>query len=363
MRALFLQKKENLFWIDFIRVIASFGVITIHVAADVITEWGAVPASWWWSAHIYDSLVRGCVPIFIMISGALLLPSKESLSDFFRKRFYRVIIPFMVWTAIYLLWKKWLLIPDLTLEDALRRAAGNNVHFHLWFLYILVGLYLVTPVFRFFCQQASRKEILYFIILWFAMTSFLPMAQKFADKFWHTNFYLKIPIEPAQGFIGYFVLGYFLRVYAESKWIFPAAVTWLVSLGLCFGGTYALAAHFKRYDGMLYDNLAPNVVFYAGAFFVLMMFWGNVIASSAESGTWQSRCNDVILGLSKASFGIYLIHPVFLDVLIQGRWGFVLTGKMSHPAWAIPTTTVVVFILSFFTVWIIQKIPYLKKIV
>ena len=106
MESIAQKKQENLFWIDLIRVIASLGVIVIHVAADVITEWGAVPQGWWWTTHLYDSLVRGCVPVFIMVSGALLLPSQETLAEFFRKRFHRVMIPFLVWTVIYLLWKK-----------------------------------------------------------------------------------------------------------------------------------------------------------------------------------------------------------------------------------------------------------------
>ncbi len=100
------NERENLFWIDVLRAVVMFGVVIIHVAADVITEWGAVPQDWWWAAHVYDSLVRGCVPLFVMISGALLLSKTESLGDFFAKRFQRIAIPFLVWTILYLLWRK-----------------------------------------------------------------------------------------------------------------------------------------------------------------------------------------------------------------------------------------------------------------
>ncbi len=341
------SKRENLFWIDLLRAVVSFGVIMIHVSADVITEWRAFPRDWWWAANIYDSLVRGCVPVFVMISGALLLPIREDFPDFFRKRFHRIIIPFIAWTLFYLLWRKYFYEPGLGGAEALRKVAGGNVHFHLWFLYILVGLYLVTPLFRIWTAHATGRDIFYFLVLWFFVSSVLPRLP----------LRIQIPVEPAQGFIGYFVLGYFLRQYSSGKWVPGAAALWLASLLVCILGTAFLSAQSHVFQKLFYDNLAPNVVFYTASFFVLAKYAGPV------SEKHLSRpLRNLILNLSKASFGIYLIHPMILDALAKGRWGLVLKANIPHPVAMIPLTTAAIYFLSFAAIWMIQKIPYLKRI-
>lgn len=352
------EKRENLFWIDFIRAAAAVGVVIIHVAADVITEFKSVSPLNWWAANFYDSLVRGCVPTFIMVSGALLLsPSNESISEFFKKRAGRVLIPFLVWTFLYLLWKKLLFSPDLGWMEGLRRAAANQVHFHLWFFYILIGLYLVTPVFRFVVRQASRKDLLYFLILCFVMASFLPFVERFVDLIWKVNFRLAILVEPAQGFIGYFVAGYFLRQYAEEKHQRLASLFWIGSLIFCMAATYWVSARLGHYHGIFYENMAPNVAVYVVAFFVLAK------NANVQLQKLPQSLQQVILLLSKTSFGIYLVHPMIMEALEKGRWGFTLGPRMDPPALMILATAAAVFLLSLGVVFILQKTPYLRRIV
>ena len=350
--------KRDLFWIDFLRAVTMFGVVMIHVAADVITEWGAVPRSWWNAANLYESLARGCVPIFIMISGALLLPKRESYRDFFRKRFNRIAIPFLAWTLLYLLWKKLFYQPDLGPAEALRQIAGNGVYFHLWFLYVLIGLYLLTPLFRITAAYASGRDIFYFLALWFIFSSLLPCTEKIGQLFTGEDFRLAIPIEPAQGFIGYFVLGYFLNQYVTDKAGAATRVIWAVSLLISLEGTFYLTQHFRSFQNALYDNMAPNVVFYTTSVLILIKSSGPFLEKHLPE-----RFKNMILQVSKASFGIYLIHPVFLDTLIKGRLGFTLTGKMFHPIWMIPLTAALVFSLSLAAVRLIQRVPYLRRTV
>ena len=352
------SKQENLFWADMVRAFAVFGVIVIHVAADVVTLWGKVPGSWWWAANLYDSLVRGAVPVYIMLSGALLLPKAESFSDFFHKRFTRILIPFVVWTLLYLLWKKCFYRPDLGFSEAFRWVLSGSVHYHLWFLYLIVGLYFVTPLFRILVAHASRREILYFLALCFVISSLFPFVEKLCGMFLHVELKIGLPVEPAQGFIGYFVLGYFIRRYVTEKSVLMAWGFWVVSLLLCAVGTYFLSRHFHAFNALLYDNMSPNVVFFTAAFFIIMKNAGPFFERRMSPGFRAST-----IGLSAASFGIYLIHPMILDAMIKARWGFVLKGDMPHPVYTIPLAAVVTYALSFLAVSIIQKIPWLRRIV
>ncbi len=252
------RKRENLLWLDVIRFLASLGVVLIHVAADVITEFKVVPMGQWWAAHIYDSLVRGCVSLFVMVSGALLLmPSEQTTGDFFKKRVNRILIPFLVWTALYLIWKKILFQPDMGFVEALSRAAANKVHFHLWFFYALTGIYLATPIFRIFVRWARPREMIYFIGLWFVFASLMPFIEGLLNLVWHVQFHLGISVPVAAGLIGYFVLGYYLRSLGQKtlqpRFITFAWFAWAGSLAICLLGSYFLNLRLGHYDGLLYD--------------------------------------------------------------------------------------------------------------
>jgi surface polysaccharide O-acyltransferase-like enzyme len=353
-----VNNTENFFWIDIIRAIVMLGVVTVHTAADVITEWGRFPESWWWSANIYDSLARGSVPVFVMVSGALLLPKQESYRDFFLKRFNRVIIPFIAWTILYLLARKIYLEPNLGLAEALSRAANNKASFHLWFLYVIVGLYLLTPIFRILIAFARGRDLFYFLALWFIVSSVLPFIDGLSNLFFHQHFTIKLSCEPMQGFIGYFVLGHVLQKFAEKKLLQAAGVVWSLCFFICTAGTYCLSLYCHSFQQLFYHNMSPNVVFYSSAFFIVMKYGMPYFKNRINSGF-----RNIILNLSKASFGIYLIHPMILDTLNTGRLGFALRGDTLHPAYMIPLTVFVVYFLSFLAVSVIQKIPYLRKIV
>lgn len=90
-------------WIDNSRILAIFAVIVVHVGAKVVGE-NTIGSEYWWYGNIFESLARWCVPVFVMISGALLLDpnKKEDLLTFYRKRLHRIFIPFLFWSVIYL---------------------------------------------------------------------------------------------------------------------------------------------------------------------------------------------------------------------------------------------------------------------
>jgi len=352
------NRSENLFWVDIARAAVMFGVVLVHISADVITEWGHFPKGWWWAANVYDSLARGCVPVFIMLSGALLLPKTESYRDFFFKRFRRILLPSVVWTVLYLLWKKQFYVPELGFSEAFRLALNGGVHFHLWFLYLIAGLYLLTPLLRVLVAHASRRDLLYLLILWFLVSSVLPFWEGWDKLFLHTGLHFKIPAELTQGFVGYFVLGYFIRQTDTVMFRHSVYGVWAACLFICMIGTYLLSRHFHSFQMLFYDNMAPNGVLYAASFFMILKHAGPWLETHLSAG-WR----NLVLSLSKASFGIYLIHPMTLDILAKGRWGFVLKGDMPQPILMIPLTTLVIYVFSFFVIILIQKIPVLKRIV
>ena len=350
--------KEKYLWVDVLRVFAIVAVVIVHVSADIVTEWRSVPWSGWWVANFYDSLARGAVPVFVMLSGALLLPQVESYRDFFRKRFQRIFIPFIAWSVFYLLWRKYFYAPSMGLPEALRRLANGEVHFHLWFLYLITGLYLLTPFLRLFTAHATRRDLFYFLGLCFLIASLVPCWERLDALFFHTGLGFRIPVEAAQGFIVYFLLGFVLLRESKPSFVPAAGFLWFAMLLLCFFGSGWIVFHKNQFPALFYDNLAPNVVLYAASFFVIV----KEMTPRLEAGLSEGM-RRVALSLSTASFGIYLIHPVFIDIFNHGRWGFVLTAKMGHPAWSIPLIALAVYFCSYLAVFGIRKIPVLRTAV
>ena len=97
---------SNTIWLDNLRMKATFMVVLLHVAAPGLYQFNKIPDSWWFICNVFDALVRACVPIFVMISGALILNKDYDLKDFLQKRLLRVVIPFIAWTFIYMLFNQ-----------------------------------------------------------------------------------------------------------------------------------------------------------------------------------------------------------------------------------------------------------------
>lgn len=152
-------KKE---WIVFIRVIATFSVIILHVSAEIPTLYNKVSNTTWFIGNFFDSLVRCCVPLFLMISGALLLGKGIDKFDFLRKRFLRVLLPFLFWSSIYIfsnIFFKILHHEDFNLLEYI----SNSIHYgsanHMWFVYMILGIYLFIPILNKWIINSNKKEI------------------------------------------------------------------------------------------------------------------------------------------------------------------------------------------------------------
>ncbi len=175
------SQKEFLPWADLIRVVATILVVTVHVSGQLTNVWGKIPESDWFIANIYGGIARICVPLFLMISGYLLLPRSESLGTFYRKRMPKVVIPLLAWSLIYLGWYCGNHPGTCTPSLVRNLLFVQGTYYHLWFMYSLIGIYLILPVLRLLVKpEADRKILWYLIVLWLVFQSALNLANQFA---------------------------------------------------------------------------------------------------------------------------------------------------------------------------------------
>lgn len=158
------QTRQHYF--DFLRVLAIFAVIVIHVAAQ---NWYTTDMhSFEWAAmNFYDSIVRWAVPIFVMISGALFLSKDIPIRKLYSKYIFRIFTAFIFWSFMYAV-KKYMESGDIV-QAFMYFLRGE---FHMWFLFMIVGLYMIVP----FVKKIAESESLtkYFLVLAFIFSFVMP---------------------------------------------------------------------------------------------------------------------------------------------------------------------------------------------
>lgn len=189
---------------DLIRTLAIFLVVLLHASNEALQA-SSVPASYWWTAVVYKSLSLACVPLFVMLSGALLLqPAKldEPIRVFLKKRLSRIGLAFAFWSAVYLAWSFFITQTPVTLNNiglGIVRDLFTGAYYHFWFVYLLIGLYLITPILRVVIAKGDPKIVRYLILLWFIGVAIVPLTQFASGNTLNSAVFL------IGGFIGYFV--------------------------------------------------------------------------------------------------------------------------------------------------------------
>jgi surface polysaccharide O-acyltransferase-like enzyme len=229
----------------------------------------------------------------------------------------------------------------------------QGTYYHLWFMYSLIGIYLILPVLRLLVRpDADRKIVWYLLGLWLLFQSVLNFAKYFGD------FKIGISAPLANGFVGFFILGYLLGPWRLSR--FTAIFTgtaWVLATIVTILGSYSLTRASGKFENYFYGFTTPNVILASVTGFLLLKW---------ISETWNFEspgAHHFIRQLAAASFGIYLVHVLVIEIL--GGWlpGIQLDSFIGNPLWSIPLVILIVFALSFLIVRGLRKIPVLNRIV
>ena len=342
----------RLAYADLLRVLSILAVVFLHLSGSQLA--GQVPGSAAFQAfNVYDSLARWAVPVFVMLSGMFLLDPKRPmpLSKLFFHNILRIAAALLVWGTVYgfvdgKVFSPW------GLWTAFLGVLRGDLHYHLWFLPMILGLYLITPVLRAFVKGASRSDFHWFFLLVFVFAMALPTAA----KLWPNAAALpmtwlsKLDLHLILGYAGYYVAGYYLKEYTLGG----VAETLSYVLGILGAvvtvfGTSALSAAQGGLRDDLYDYMAPNVCFMAVAVFVLFRY---VLGVSDERSRRQR-----LGGLAQITFGVYLVHDLFIQLFEN----FGLTTLSFAPALSVPVLALAVFVCACAVAWVLSKIPVVGR--
>lgn len=305
--------------IECLRVLAALAVVFVHVSGVYVLNIADHQDPNWWVGNVFDSFARWSVPVFVMISGALLLDGKQEGSlQFYQKRYARLIYPLVFWSAFFILVR---LGTNRNFSlGSIPGAIFNGTPFaHLWYVYMLVGMYAVTPFLKLIVNAISEFGL-------FVLTLCLFVASVFNLFFGLEPEFFLLKFLP---FIGYYVAGFYLY---RMKWVCPNWALLIVFL-ICGVVLLVSAGSGSLINGhpawvVFYDYLNPPIIVMSFSIFLLAK---NGVFNYPNFGKY-----------ARNTFGVYLIHPIFL--IFSRKMN--LTWSPAFAAIAIPVGSLIIFLLS-----------------
>lgn len=348
--------------IDILRLLAIYAIIAQHTSGGFLV-YNAFNNGfeWWMQGVIYGSIFKWASAIFVMISGAYMLEEKrtENINYFLKKRFKRVIIPFLVWVLIYKIASEPSSILNFNFsifKFFIIDIISGNVEYHLWFIYMLAVLYLITPLLSIFVNKAPKQVIYYMLGIWGLFNIIPDFLGGVLGINFGANYYLEF-----NKFSGFYILGYVLKDFKVKKpWLL--FIPFLLFSAINIIGTYYLSIFKGSNDYFFlerfnFTNIANAILLFVS---INSINWGKYVPQQGQLSKWISK-------ISLVSYGIFLNHVLILHFLRSGNYGFKIIAyeileKPINPAYGIPIILIITIISSTSLALIISKIPFLNKI-
>ena len=372
------QKNQHIVWLDVVRFIAMFTVVCCHCTDPFNFYPGTAPNIGeikLWGA-IYGSVLRPCVPLFVMITGALLLPVRGDASTFYKKRIPRVFYPFLIWSVLYNLFP-WItgllgLNPQIILdffpyagEEVMQQSFSVSLEYilmipfnfsilavHMWYIYLLIGLYLYLPVFSAWVEKASERAKLMFLLAW-GVTLLLPYYYQFVSNYlWGTCSWNSFGMLYAfAGFNGYLLLGHYLK-----------NLEWSLKKTLAIGIPMFAAGYAVTFLGFRHITALPEYtdemleLFFTYCSLNVVMMTIPVFMLAKKVKVNSERMKKALANLTVCGFGIYMIHYFFTGPSV------VLMRAIDMPfGLQIPVAAILAFAVSWGLVWLIYRAGKVAK--
>lgn len=375
-------RQNNIGWVDLLRVLACFMVVFSHSCDAFVAQFDADRASFL-TGVFGGSLMRASVPLFVMMTGVLLLPVGQGydLVSFYRKRIGRILPPLVFWSvALPLLMYAYfnytnpstcnpqVAVGGYTVQQLVQRIYTFVFNFNfdttpLWYLYMLIGLYLLMPVLNAWLVQASQRELKVVLGLW-VVSLFLPYLKMLAPVLGYQGNYGNMELLGMcdwniygtfyyfSGFVGYLVLAYYLKQYplqwSWSKMLAIMIPLFVAGYAITAGGYILTQEHFPGNYAYL------EIVWYFNGINVFMMtlpLFAIVQKMAVRSRRWLSR-------LASLAFGIYLCHFVFVFVCYD------LYDMAMLPYWVrIPCIAVTTFAIATLVAWLMSRAAFTARFV
>lgn len=286
-----------------------------------------------------------------MISGAMLLDYRERQTTiiFLKKRFLRVVVPLLSWSIIWYIFDIFwsanpgpMRHPNPGIVDFIKGLLLNNINNIFWFFYVILALYIVTPIFSELAISKKYNLMFSVVCVYFVINCVLIYFTQI----------LKISIDlsnVAQPLLSSSYLGYFLMGYLIHKNYFSdlQEKIFIVLGALAFAGVLTIALFMPSLKTTSTTGLA--VFLYSVGLFIIIKRISKMIV-------FNEKTMKKIAMIASTNLGVYLIHPFFIKLLDkildinQNNWFHIYLFPF-----------IIYFICVVFTL-VCKKLPVIKNI-
>jgi surface polysaccharide O-acyltransferase-like enzyme len=342
------MKKERIWYWDILRITSMIFLVVRHCATATF-EFVEVLSTNWWVCNVYGSLSAWMVPVFMMISGCSFLDPNRNVmvKQLYKRNIGRMILVFFFWAAFYAAYN----MLSGQGENASFATMLFTGQFHLWFLPMIIGVYMLTPLLR--LVTVDKRMTAYLAVVTFCVGVFIPTLQDLGLFFDNSLFTGYSNFGFASAYVAFFLGGYLLHnVELDRGWRMFIYTLGAIATVVVFLGTYYLTLKdgYHNEDMQGDNNLFPAIQGIAIFVFAKQHFF---------NCTFSENIQKLILEISKLTFGVYMIHVVLLALLDKA--GF---SPVNYPAiYMIPLLILFVLPASFFLSWAFKHIPVLGKYV
>ena len=335
--------------LDVTRFVAVIAVVLIHTSASYMNLYQPNSFAGIFT-NIFNTISRIGVPLFVMISGCLMLNERKEITfkEIFNKYIRNIIILYLVWSLLYSLGYQ-IILPAFNGEEINFRGFLFGIfraHYHLWYLPMIAGLYLITPILRCFVKKENSKTVLYFIVLSFIFNFFSPLIEflaGYSNLFQYINQFIDgLYLDFFCGYVGYYLIGWYV-----------------INIGIKKG--YRIVLYIAGFASLIFTIIMVQIftsqawLFQTplNAFILLISVMIFDLINNYYKG--NDKSNNVFKKLSNLAFGVYVVHVAILSI-----FDFYVNPNLL-PIWII-LKWIIVCLISFGVTFVAHKTPLLKKI-
>lgn len=331
--------------IKLLTLVATYLVILLHTAA--------VPFSYFhlaWSVSVmYEALGRIAFPLFLLIAGYVSLNKNESLLSTLKTRVLDLVIPLIAWSVIYIVYNKE--VNADTSPVSVLELLSTPAYSHLWFIYTMILLYLVTPLLNTFIQNGSQQRVNYTVTVWFVLASVYVLFDNVKANLLEGH---AIPapsnIDMVVYLSGFYIIGGVARRFDINPKVVISGIVFVLSAVLTAVMSYSLSISTFAPNSIFLFYSAPTIVVVSLAFFFMLL---------NAPFHYGKRAVRLIHGLSRLSLGIFFVHLLVLETLLR-LLHIEFEGYSS--ALTIPAVALVCFAISAGIIWLLRQIPWVRRI-
>ena len=340
--------KKRMIYLDVLNILAILAVIMLH-HNGIVHTYSNTRA--WKTSLIVETIFYWAVPIFLMITGATLMNYREKYDTktFFKKRIFKVVIPFIFWAVIMLLWKVsigQLVINNFSVKEILNIFFNNKEETTYYYVFLIIGIYLTLPLISVLSEERYKGVLWYTVISFFVFNSFIPVICSFLGISYNNNLTIQIG-----SYLFFVILGYLLsnEDFTKKKRII-IYILGILSVLFRYIITYYLSIKSNELVRTFFGYTQFHSILLATAVFIFV-----------KNINWDKLLNDklknILFKISSCSFAIYLIHKIIMYYELS-----VLNLKVNSWQWR-TIGAILTYFICLTIVYILKKIPIVKKVV